>query len=56
MLPVLILAMDVSFGIQSWIEGGVTVAIIGLNIVVGYFQEYAAEKTHGFSTIADNAE
>ncbi|CAG8162632.1 unnamed protein product, partial [Penicillium nalgiovense] len=42
---VLILAMAVSFGIQSWIEGGVIAGIIGLNIVVGFFQEYAAEKT-----------
>ncbi|KOS37810.1 hypothetical protein ACN38_g11383 [Penicillium nordicum] len=37
--------MAVSFGIQSWIEGGVIAGIIGLNIVVGFFQEYAAEKT-----------
>ena len=42
---VLILAMAVSFGIQSWIEGGVIAGIIGLNIVVGFFQENAAEKT-----------
>ncbi|KAJ5346892.1 uncharacterized protein N7506_000145 [Penicillium brevicompactum] len=45
MMLVLILAMAVSFGIQSWIEGGVIAGIIGLNIVVGFFQEYAAEKT-----------
>ncbi|KAL5050835.1 hypothetical protein BDW71DRAFT_107337 [Aspergillus fruticulosus] len=37
--------MAVSFGIQSWIEGGVISAVIVLNIVVGFFQEYAAEKT-----------
>lgn len=37
--------MAVSFGIQSWIEGGVITAVIVLNIVVGFFQEYAAEKT-----------
>jgi len=42
---VLILAMAVSFGIQSWIEGGVVAAVILLNIVVGFFQEYSAEKT-----------
>ncbi|KAA8645250.1 uncharacterized protein ATNIH1004_006669 [Aspergillus tanneri] len=42
---VLILAMAVSFGIKSWIEGGVICAVIVLNIVVGFFQEYAAEKT-----------
>ncbi|KAJ5751320.1 hypothetical protein N7533_008348 [Penicillium manginii] len=45
MMLVLILAMAVSFGIQSWIEGGVICAVIVLNIVVGFFQEYAAEKT-----------
>jgi len=37
--------MAVSFGIQSWIEGGVIAAVVGLNIVVGFVQEYAAEKT-----------
>ncbi|KAA8648902.1 cation-translocating P-type ATPase [Aspergillus tanneri] len=45
MMLVLILAMAVSFGIKSWIEGGVICAVIILNIVVGFFQEYAAEKT-----------
>lgn len=45
MMLVLILAMAVSFGIQSWIEGGVVTAIIVLNIVVGFLQEYQAEKT-----------
>jgi Na+-exporting ATPase len=39
------MAMAVSFGIKSWIEGGVVTAIIFLNIVVGFWQEYAAEKT-----------
>ena len=42
---VLILAMAVSFGIQSWIEGGVITAVIILNIIVGFFQEFQAEKT-----------
>ncbi|CBX94167.1 similar to sodium P-type ATPase [Plenodomus lingam JN3] len=45
MTLVLILAMAVSFGISSWIEGGVVTAVIVLNIVVGFFQEYSAEKT-----------
>ncbi|EED14448.1 sodium P-type ATPase, putative [Talaromyces stipitatus ATCC 10500] len=45
MMLVLILAMAVSFGIQSWIEGGVICAVIILNIVAGFCQEYAAEKT-----------
>lgn len=34
MTLVLILAMAVSFGIKSWIEGGVVAAVIILNIVV----------------------
>lgn len=37
--------MAVSFGIQSWIEGGVITAVIVLNITVGFFQEFQAEKT-----------
>lgn len=45
MTLVLILAMAVSFGIKSWIEGGVVAAVIALNIVVGFFQEWSAEKT-----------
>ncbi|OJD30192.1 potassium sodium efflux p-type fungal-type [Diplodia corticola] len=45
MTLVLILAMAVSFAIQSWIEGGVIAAIIILNIVVGFLQEFQAEKT-----------
>ncbi|KAL2022487.1 hypothetical protein VTK56DRAFT_5316 [Thermocarpiscus australiensis] len=45
MTLVLILAMAVSFGIKSWIEGSVVAAVIVLNVVVGFFQEYSAEKT-----------
>ena len=41
----LILAMAVSFGIGSYIEGGVVAAVIALNIVVGFWQEFNAEKT-----------
>jgi P-type Na+/K+ transporter len=37
--------MAVSFGIKSWIEGGVIAAVVLLNVVVGFFQEYSAEKT-----------
>lgn len=37
--------MAVSFGIGSYIEGGVITAVIVLNITVGFFQEYSAEKT-----------
>ncbi|KIX08336.1 potassium/sodium efflux P-type ATPase, fungal-type [Rhinocladiella mackenziei CBS 650.93] len=45
MMLVLIMAMAVSFGIKSWIEGGVVAGVISLNIVVGFFQEFNAEKT-----------
>jgi len=31
------MAMAVSFGIESWIEGGVIAAVIALNIVVGFW-------------------
>ncbi|KAL9131307.1 MAG: hypothetical protein Q9217_000742 [Psora testacea] len=45
MMLVLIMAMAVSFGISSYIEGGVIAAVIILNIIVGFFQEFRAEKT-----------
>jgi P-type Na+/K+ transporter len=45
MTLVLILAMAVSFGIRSWIEGGVVAAVIIVNITVGSYQEYQAAKT-----------
>lgn len=45
MTMVLILAMAVSYGIESWIEGGVVTGVILINVVVGFFQEYSAEKT-----------
>ncbi|KAK5939486.1 P-type ATPase [Knufia obscura] len=45
MMLVLIMAMVVSLAIKSWIEGGVVAGVIVLNIVVGFFQEYNAEKT-----------
>ena len=37
--------MAASFGIKSWIEGGVVAAVILLNIVVGFLQEFQAAKT-----------
>ncbi|TKX18796.1 sodium transport ATPase [Elsinoe australis] len=45
MMLVLIMAMIVSFAIRSWIEGGVVAFVIFLNIVVGFYQEFNAEKT-----------
>lgn len=37
--------MAVSFGIRSWIEGGFVAAVIILNVAVGVYQDFAAEKT-----------
>jgi Na+-exporting ATPase len=37
--------MAVSFAIESWIEGGVVTAIILLNVIIGFMQEFSAEKT-----------
>lgn len=45
MMLVLIMAMVVSLAIRSWIEGGVVAGVILLNVVVGFFQEFNAEKT-----------
>lgn len=45
MTMVLIIAMAVSFAIQSWIEGGVVAGVIFINVAVGFYQEFQAEKT-----------
>ncbi|KAI5776350.1 putative sodium P-type ATPase [Geopyxis carbonaria] len=45
MVLVLIMGMVVSFAIKSWIEAGVVTAVVVINIVVGFMQEYSAEKT-----------
>lgn len=42
---VLVITMGLSFGISDYIEGGVISAVIVLNIVVGFLQDYKAEKT-----------
>lgn len=42
---VLAIVMGLSYGIKDYIEGGVITAVIILNIVVGFFQDYRAEKT-----------
>ncbi|KAI0312394.1 hypothetical protein OF83DRAFT_660871 [Amylostereum chailletii] len=42
---VLVAAMAIGFGVRDWIEGGVISAVILLNISLGFFQEYKAEKT-----------
>ncbi|KAG8900660.1 hypothetical protein FRB99_005825 [Tulasnella sp. 403] len=45
MMLVLILAMAVSFAIKSWISSGVVAAVVVMNSLVGFVQEYAAQKT-----------
>ncbi|KAG9089563.1 hypothetical protein FRC06_001486, partial [Ceratobasidium sp. 370] len=42
---VLVGAMALSFGVNDFVEGGVITAVILLNITVGFWQEYKAEKT-----------
>ncbi|GIZ38421.1 hypothetical protein CKM354_000183800 [Cercospora kikuchii] len=42
---VLAIAMILSYATMDWIEGGVISAVIVLNIVVGFFQDYRAEET-----------
>ncbi|ORY19197.1 hypothetical protein BCR34DRAFT_472141 [Clohesyomyces aquaticus] len=37
--------MGLSFGINDYIEGGVITAVIVLNVIVGFGQDYKAEKT-----------
>lgn len=44
MVLVLIMAFAVSLAIQSWIEGGVIAGVLILNVVVGFVQQYSAEK------------
>jgi len=39
------MAMAVSFAIGSYIEGGVITAVIVLNIIIGFVQEFGAAKT-----------
>ncbi|OJJ42861.1 hypothetical protein ASPZODRAFT_137006 [Penicilliopsis zonata CBS 506.65] len=42
---VLVLTMGLSFGINDYVEGGVVTAVILLNVVVGFLQDYRAEQT-----------
>ena len=36
--------MTLSFIVKDWIEGGVITAVIFLNVGIGFWQEYGAEK------------
>ena len=42
MVLVLILAMALSYGFQDFIEGGVITAVIIINVVIGFVQEFKA--------------
>ncbi|KAH6989173.1 P-type Na+-ATPase [Ilyonectria sp. MPI-CAGE-AT-0026] len=44
MIIVLVFAMALSFGIKDYIEGGVLAFVIILNVTIGFWQEYRAEK------------
>ncbi|KAF3928507.1 hypothetical protein ABW20_dc0109755 [Dactylellina cionopaga] len=45
MILVLIFAMILSYATKDWIEAGVITGVIVLNVSVGFYQEYNAEKT-----------
>ena len=38
------LAMALSYGVTDYIEGGVITAVIVLNVLIGFYQEFQAEK------------
>ncbi|KAI1170746.1 hypothetical protein F4777DRAFT_567982 [Nemania sp. FL0916] len=44
MILVLFFALALSFAVGDYIEGGVLVAVIVLNVSIGFYQEYGAEK------------
>ncbi|KAL8866489.1 MAG: hypothetical protein Q9174_006276, partial [Haloplaca sp. 1 TL-2023] len=44
MILVLVLAMALSYGVTDYIEGGVITAVIILNVTIGFYQEFQAEK------------
>ncbi|KAF2103801.1 potassium/sodium efflux P-type ATPase [Rhizodiscina lignyota] len=44
MILVLIFAMALSYGVTDYVEGGVITAVILLNIAIGFYQEFNAEK------------
>lgn len=41
---VLVLAMALAYGVSDYIEGGVITAVIVLNVLIGFYQEFQAEK------------
>lgn len=47
MILVLIISMIIALAIKDWISGGVIGFVVGLNVFVGFVQEFKAEKTMG---------
>lgn len=45
MILVLVISMVISFAIHDWITGGVIAFVVGVNVVIGVYQEYNASKT-----------
>ncbi|QLG70423.1 hypothetical protein HG535_0A03620 [Zygotorulaspora mrakii] len=45
MILVLFISMVISFAIHDWITGGVIAFVVGVNVVIGVYQEYNASKT-----------
>ncbi|KAI5304495.1 Na+ ATPase [Ascosphaera pollenicola] len=44
MVLVLVLAMALSYGVSDYVEGGVITAVIIANVLIGFYQEFKAEK------------
>ncbi|WEW57637.1 potassium/sodium eff [Emydomyces testavorans] len=44
MIMVLILAMALAYGVSDYVEGGVITAVIVANVLIGFYQEFQAEK------------
>ncbi|ANB15595.1 putative Na(+)-exporting P-type ATPase ENA5 [Sugiyamaella lignohabitans] len=45
MVLVLLISMAISFAIKDYIAGGVIAAVFFINVIVGFIQEFKAEKT-----------
>ena len=45
MIMVLIISMVITLAIKDWISGGVLAFVVGINVVIGAYQEYNASKT-----------
>ncbi|KAF2020519.1 Na+-exporting ATPase [Aaosphaeria arxii CBS 175.79] len=44
MVLVLLLALALSFGVSDYVEGGVITAVVVSNVLIGFYQEFQAEK------------